>query len=160
MGFLGYEKNEIREYNDKRCCGLWFIIIGIVIIISAIWGGEKKLHPIIFTVGFIVGFYISAINRKVVSKLSWGRSSKFQNKIAIFSIAYFISAYVYFSRTIFPDTKLENDLADDFSCCWTSFYSILFCSGYIHDRNCSIMFCECYHRNIVSDNSIHCFSLC
>ena len=35
MGFLGYQKDEIREYNDKRCCGLWFAIIGVVIIISA-----------------------------------------------------------------------------------------------------------------------------
>lgn len=102
MGFLGYEKNEIREYNDKRCCGLWFIIIGIVIIISAIWGGEKKLHPIIFTVGFIVGFYISAINRKVVSKLSWGRSSKFQNKIAIFSIAILFPLMFILAGPFFP----------------------------------------------------------
>ena len=39
MGFLGYQKDEIREYNDKRCCGLWFIIIGVVIIVSAIFGG-------------------------------------------------------------------------------------------------------------------------
>ena len=47
MGFLGYQKGEIREYNDKRCCGLWFIIIGVVIIVSAIFGGEQKIHPII-----------------------------------------------------------------------------------------------------------------
>ena len=86
MGFLGYQKNEIREYNNKRCCGLWFIIIGAVIIISSIFGGEQKIQPVIFTVGFVVGFYISVINRKVVAKLSWGQSSKFQNNIAIFSV--------------------------------------------------------------------------
>ncbi len=68
MGFLGYQKGEIREYNDKRCCGLWFIIIGVVIIVSAIFGGEQKIHPIIFTVGFIVGFYLSVINKKVVKQ--------------------------------------------------------------------------------------------
>lgn len=45
MGFLGYQKGEIREYNDKRCCGLWFIIIGVVIIVSAIFGGEQKIPP-------------------------------------------------------------------------------------------------------------------
>ncbi len=33
MGFLGYQKDEIREYNDKRCCGLWFIIIGVTILL-------------------------------------------------------------------------------------------------------------------------------
>ena len=42
VGFLGYQKDEIREYNDKRCCGLWFAIIGVVIIISAIFGGRNK----------------------------------------------------------------------------------------------------------------------
>ena len=124
MGFLGYQKGEIREYNDKRCCGLWFIIIGVVIIVSAIFGGEQKIHPIIFTVGFIVGFYLSVINKKVVTKLSYGKSSKFQNNMAIFSNA-----------------ELENDLANDFSRCWNSFYTILFCSWYFNDRNCDFMFC-------------------
>lgn len=87
MGFLGYQKDEIREYNDKRCCGLWFIMMGAVIIISAVFGGEQKIHPIIFTVGYMVGFYLSVINRKAAAKLSYGKSSKFQNNIAAFSIA-------------------------------------------------------------------------
>ncbi|MEG0169908.1 DUF6609 family protein [Anaerorhabdus sp.] len=86
MGFLGYQKNEIREYNDKRCCGLWFIIIGVVILISTIFGGEQKIQPAIFTIGFAIGFYISVINKKVVEKLSYGKSSKFQNNMAVFSI--------------------------------------------------------------------------
>ena len=64
MGFLGYQKDEIREYNDKRCCGLWFAIIGVIIKTSAIFGGVQKIHPIIFTVGFIAGFYLSVITKK------------------------------------------------------------------------------------------------
>lgn len=141
MGFLGYQKGEIREYNDKRCCGLWFIIIGVVIIVSAIFGGEQKIHPIIFTVGFIVGFYLSVINKKVVTKLSYGKSSKFQNNMAIFFHSYFVSTHVCFSRFIFSNAELENDLANDFSRCWNSFYTILFCSWYFNDRNCDFMFC-------------------
>ena len=86
MGFLGYQKNEIREYNDKRCCGLWFLIVGVVIIIASILGGEQKVNMIIFTIGFVVGFYICIINKKVVLKLSCGASSKFQNNVANFSI--------------------------------------------------------------------------
>lgn len=102
MGFLGYQKKEIREYNDKRCCGLWFLIIGVVIIISAIFGGEQKLHPVIFTVGFVVGFYLSAINQKIVSKLSYGKSSKFQNNMAVFSIAILFPLMFVLSGSFFP----------------------------------------------------------
>ncbi len=102
MGFLGYQKNEIREYNDKRCCGLWFIIIGGIIMLSAILGGEQKIHPVIFTVGLVVGFYISAINKKVVAKLSWGKSSKFQNNMAIFSIAILFPLMFILAGPFFP----------------------------------------------------------
>lgn len=102
MGFLGYQKGKIREYNDKRCCGMWFIIIGIVIIISAIFGGEQKIHSIIFTVGFVIGFYISAINKKVTAKLSWGKSSKFQNNVAVFSIAFLFPLMFVLAGPFFP----------------------------------------------------------
>lgn len=102
MGFLGYQKDEIREYNDKRCCGLWFAIIGVVIIISAIFGGEQKIHPIIFTVGFIAGFYLSVINKKVVTKLSYGKSSKFQNNMATFSIVILFPLMFVLAGSFFP----------------------------------------------------------
>lgn len=102
MGFLGYQKGEIREYNDKRCCGLWFIIIGAIIIISAIFGGEQKMQPIIFTVGFIGGFYLSAINRKVVTKLSYGKSSKFQDNVAVLSIALLFPLMFVLAGPFFP----------------------------------------------------------
>ena len=102
MAFLGYTKGEIRVYNDKRCCGLWFLIIGIVIIIATILGGEQKINPVIFSVGFVGGLYISTVNKKVVSKLSWGESSKFQNNIAIFSIIMLFILMFIFSGPFFP----------------------------------------------------------
>ena len=42
MWGFGLSKGEIREYKHKRCCGLWFIIIGVVIIVSAIFLAERK----------------------------------------------------------------------------------------------------------------------
>ena len=69
MKFLGYNKNEKLEFNDKRCCGLWFIIIGVVIIFSAIFGGDQMINPIIFILGYIGGIYISTINKKVIYML-------------------------------------------------------------------------------------------
>ncbi len=102
MGFLGYQKDEIRTHNDKRCCGLWFMIIGVVIIVAAIFGGEQKIHSIIFTVGFLGGFYISAINKRVTAKLSWGEMTKFQNKMANFSIGMLFPMMFLLAGPFFP----------------------------------------------------------
>ncbi|KAB1439399.1 DUF6609 family protein [Candidatus Galacturonibacter soehngenii] len=102
MGFLGYKKGEIRQYNFKRNSGLWFIIVGIVIIISAYFGGEQKINPVIFTVGYIVGFYISIINRKVSNKLSVGASSKFQDNMGILAIVILFPLMFVFSGPFFP----------------------------------------------------------
>jgi len=102
VGFLGYDRNEVLAYNDKRCCGLWFLIIGIVIIISTIFGGEKKLNPIIFTVGYMFGLYISTINKKITLKLSYGALSKFQNNIVSFSIGILFPLMFILSGPFFP----------------------------------------------------------
>lgn len=102
MGFLGYQKSEVLVYNDKRCCGLWFLIVGVVIIIASIFGGEQKVNMSIFTIGFIGGFYISIINKRVVSKLSYGGSSKFQNNVANFSIALLFPLMFLFAGSFFP----------------------------------------------------------
>ena len=32
--------NEILEFNHKKQCGLWLILIGIVLIVAVICGGE------------------------------------------------------------------------------------------------------------------------
>lgn len=102
MGFLGYKKNEVREYNDKRRCGLWFLIIGVVIIIAAIFGREQKINPIIFTIGFLIGFYISGINKKVMLKLSWGASSKFQKNMDTFSVIILFPLMFILAGPFFP----------------------------------------------------------
>lgn len=102
MSFLGYKKNEILEYNEKRCCGLWFLIIGMVIIIAAVFGGDKKINPAIFTIGYVLGFYISIINKQVVSKLSFGVLSKFQNNIANFSIVILFLLMFFLAGPFFP----------------------------------------------------------
>lgn len=102
MGFLGYQKGEIREYNDKRCCGLWFLIIGVVIIVASLFGGEQKLNMPIFMIGFALGFYMSFINKKVVSKLSYGTSSKFQNNVANLSIGILFPLMFIFAGSFYP----------------------------------------------------------
>ncbi len=87
MSLFGYRRGEVRKYNEKRSCGLWLIIIGIVIIAASMLGGEQKVSLPIFVVGYAIGFYIAIINKKIAKRLSWGKSSAFQNRVANLSIA-------------------------------------------------------------------------
>ena len=38
-------KKEILEFNHKKQCGLWLILIGIVLIVSIICGGKFFVNP-------------------------------------------------------------------------------------------------------------------
>lgn len=75
------------EFNNKRSCGLWLILVGAVLVISIIFGGKFLINPITFLIGYYVSFYIANINKKIRSKLSQGKASKFQIKMIYVSIA-------------------------------------------------------------------------
>lgn len=96
---LGYKKNDILEFNFKRNCGLWFMIIGFVIIASTLFGGDLMINPFIFAIGYGVGFYISNINKAVMSKLSMGKSSEFQDRIGTVGV---ISLFILMFITAGP----------------------------------------------------------
>ena len=84
--------NEYRvkelEFNNKRSCGLWLILVGAVLVISMVFGGKFLINPITFLAGYYVSFYIANINKKVRSKLSQGKASKFQIMMIYASIAF------------------------------------------------------------------------
>ena len=48
---------ENREYNTQRTCGVWLVYIGVIIIVSAISGGELLIQPFILGVGFTRIFF-------------------------------------------------------------------------------------------------------
>lgn len=75
------------EFNNKRSCGLWLILVGAVIIASLVFGGRFIVNPIIFLAGYYVSFFIANVNRKVRAKLSDGPTSQFQIKMIYFGIA-------------------------------------------------------------------------
>lgn len=78
---------EILEFNNKRQCGLWLMLIGIVLIISVIFGGQFLVNPFIFLAGYYACFFSVNANKKVRMKLSQGSISKFQIKMIYISIA-------------------------------------------------------------------------
>lgn len=42
---LGYNrKEEVLEFNNKRSCGLWLLLIGLVLAISLACGGDFYIN--------------------------------------------------------------------------------------------------------------------
>ena len=83
--------NEVKkrklEFNNKRSCGLWLLMVGTVLAVSLIFGGRFIVNPIIFLAGYYVSFYIANVNRKVRARLSDGPASPFQIRMIFGSIA-------------------------------------------------------------------------
>lgn len=78
---------EALEFNHKKQCGLWLILIGIVLIISVIFGGKFLVNPFVFLIGYYACFFGVNVNKKVRQKFSQGSISKKQIKMIYFSIA-------------------------------------------------------------------------
>lgn len=87
------EKQTIKEmiskleFNNKRSCGLWLTLVGVVIIASLAFGGHFIVNPFIFLAGYYLSFFLANVNHKVRTKLSDGTASPFQIKIIYFGIA-------------------------------------------------------------------------
>lgn len=78
---------EALEFNHKKQCGLWLILVGIVLTAAVIFGGEFLVNPFVFLIGYYVSFFCVNVNKKVREKLSQGSISKTQIKLIYFSIA-------------------------------------------------------------------------
>ncbi|MFC4403840.1 DUF6609 family protein [Gracilibacillus xinjiangensis] len=76
-----------REYNTQRTVGVWLIYIGVIIILSAITGGELFIQPYIMGFGFFIGFFLIFGLPFVNNKLAYGKNSKFQDRMDNISVA-------------------------------------------------------------------------
>ncbi len=54
---------EALEFNHKKQCGLWLILIGIVLIISVIFGGKFLVNPFVFLIGYYACFFGVNVNK-------------------------------------------------------------------------------------------------
>ena len=84
--FLKYNKNEKLEFNYKRACGLWLILVATVILVATFAGGKQIINMQIFCIGYIVSFFTVNMNKKVLNKFSDGSSSEFQRKVSLYAI--------------------------------------------------------------------------
>ena len=86
MSFLEYHKEEKLEFNNKKSCGLWLIVVGLVIALATLIGGKQIINMQVFSFGYIISFLSININKKLINKLSTGNSTKFQNKVSLYSV--------------------------------------------------------------------------
>ena len=83
---LGYEKNEKLEFNYKKSGGLWLIAVAIVIAVATLIGGQQIINMQVFSIGYVVCFFLINMNKNLLKKLSTGSSTKFQKKVSQYSI--------------------------------------------------------------------------
>ena len=83
---LGYVKNEKLEFNYKKSCGLWLIAVALVIAAATLIGGKQIINMQVFSFGYIISFLSINMNKKLINKLSTGNSTKFQNKVSLYSV--------------------------------------------------------------------------
>lgn len=74
------------EYNTQRTVGVWLIYIGIIILISAITGGDLFIQPYIMGFGYFIGFFLILGLPYVNKKLAYGKNSKFQDRMDNISV--------------------------------------------------------------------------
>ena len=51
MAFLNYNKDEKLEFNYKRACGLWLIVVAVIISVAALTGGKQIINIPVCSIG-------------------------------------------------------------------------------------------------------------
>lgn len=88
MNFLEYNKDEKLSFNYKKPCGLWLIVVALIIFAATVIGGKQIINMSVFSFGYIAAFLSINTNKKVLNKFSDGPSSKFQNKMSLYAVIF------------------------------------------------------------------------
>lgn len=83
---LGLEQGERLVYLNKRIAGLWLIWIGAIILLATVFGGKYMINPVIFIIGYGLGFGFILRSKIIRDRLSFGPMSKFQKNISTLSV--------------------------------------------------------------------------
>ncbi|MCM3786706.1 hypothetical protein M3231_27610 [Neobacillus mesonae] len=104
---LGYDRDIPLQFNQKRACGLWLVIIGFIIVVSTIFGGSLYVNPFIFIPGYIIGFYISFFNKNIQTSLSQGPSTPFQDRMGNLGVFSLFILMFLIAGPFFPSFNLR-----------------------------------------------------
>lgn len=78
------------DYNNQRVCGLWLSYIGIIIILSAFSGGKLLIQPFLIGFGYVIGYIIIFILPYINQKLSYGKNTRFQDRMDNISLLFLV----------------------------------------------------------------------
>ena len=53
MSFLEYHKEEKLEFNHKKSCGLWLIVVGLVIALATLIGGKQIINMQVLEINLV-----------------------------------------------------------------------------------------------------------
>jgi len=101
MAFLSYNKDKKLEFNYKKACGLWLIVVAAIILIATLVGGKQIINMQIFSIGYVISFFSINMNKKVLDKLSDGPSSEFQKKVSSYAVILLIVLMVLLGGPFF-----------------------------------------------------------
>ena len=54
--FSKLAKDEKLEFNYKRACGLWLIVVAAVIAVATLVGGKQIINMQVFSIGYVISF--------------------------------------------------------------------------------------------------------
>ncbi|MWV45665.1 hypothetical protein GRF59_18795 [Paenibacillus sp. HJL G12] len=74
------------EFLNKRVCGAWLIWVALVIFAGLMAGGDQLILMPVFSFGYVIGIFGILGNKMVNRKLSYGKPSRLQNRMLLFSI--------------------------------------------------------------------------
>ena len=81
MAFLNYNKDEKLEFNYKRACGLWLIVVAVIISVATLTGGKQIINMPVFSIGYVISFFSINMNKKVLNRLSNCSSNHAMHKL-------------------------------------------------------------------------------
>ena len=81
MNFLEYNKDEKLCFNYKKSCGLWLIVVALIIFAATVIGGKQIINMSVFSFGYVVAFLSINTNKKVLNKFSDGPSRVVSRKV-------------------------------------------------------------------------------
>lgn len=102
---LGYYDEKQLVFGNKKLVGLWLIIVGVVIAIATLLGGEKLINQFIFATGYGCGFYLTIVNLSLYERYSEKAMSSFQQKVSRIGI---ISLFILMFLLGGPYFKIYN----------------------------------------------------
>ncbi len=74
--------------QQKRCMGLWLIILGILFAAAVAAGKGTGVNAAVIAYGFVISFFLIFLNRRIVDRLKQGELDLLQQKILDYSVAF------------------------------------------------------------------------